>query len=287
MADLPSGPAGDAHAGAFRPCGIVTLTTDFGTSDAYAGALKGSILRVAPELRVHDISHSIAPQDVGHGARVLRGACPWFPPGTVHLAVVDPGVGTERAPIALVVSGHAFVGPDNGVFAEVVRALGGRAAARRIDERGALERFLPDRRSRTFHGRDLFAPAAAALASARLGFEEIGPEHGLATPREGRPARLLSAETPVARVTHCDAFGNAVTDATEADLRALGRPVRSVRLPDGRRVPLLGTYGDAPAGSPLALLGSEGFLEIAVSGGSARQQLGLQPGSELRLETEP
>src|SRR2546422_653112 len=117
-----------AHA-PFAANGIVTLTTDFGTRDAYVGAMKGVMLTIAPQLHLHDIAHDVAPQDIAHGATVLRGACPWFPPGTVHLAVVDPGVGTARAAVVVLAGGHALVGPDNGLFAAVVARLGGLHAA--------------------------------------------------------------------------------------------------------------------------------------------------------------
>lgn len=264
----------------FRPNRIVTLTTDFGTSDAYVGAMKGVLLRIAPDLRLHDLSHEIPPQDVAHGARVLRGACPFFPAGTVHLAVVDPGVGTERAPIAAIAGGQAFVGPDNGLFAEVVAALGG-GSARRIEPAPALARHFPASRSATFHGRDVFAPAAGLLASGLATLAELGPEHTLVVAARSRPTTVQGAL--VGRVTHHDRFGNAITDVTAADLAALGPDCR-VTLGDGTPLVLTRTYGDAVAGATLALIGSEGFLEIAVVGGSARASSRFGVGALVRVE---
>jgi S-adenosyl-L-methionine hydrolase (adenosine-forming) len=268
----------------FRPNRIVTLTTDFGTRDAYVGAMKGVLLRIAPDLSLHDVSHEIPPQDVSHGALVLRGACPHFPAGTVHLAVVDPGVGTDRAPIVAVAAGHAFVGPDNGLFGDVLEALGG-GVARRVEAGPALAPQLPAETSATFHGRDLFAPVAAALASGRIGFAEIGPEHellGLARTR----ARRDASGALRGRVTHHDRFGNAVTDVTADDVADLG-PNPRVRLANGTALLLVRTYGDAGAGAVVALIGSEGFLEIAVNGGSARERCPLGVGDEVRVEAAP
>lgn len=266
----------------FQPNRIVTLTTDFGTADAYVGAMKGVMLRVAPDLRLHDVSHEIPPQDVTHGARVLRGACPSFPAGTVHLAVVDPGVGTDRAAVAVVAGGHAFVGPDNGLFSEVIGLLGG-GSARRIDRTTALAPFLPTATSATFHGRDLFAPVAAGLASGRVRFAEIGAAHSCSAAPIGRRPRG-DAGVLAGRVTHHDRFGNAITDVAAAELGA--RQVRVV-LPDGTALGLSRTYGDAPDGTTLALIGSEGFLEIALAGGDARGVHGLAPGATVRIEIEP
>jgi len=264
----------------FRPNRIVTLTTDFGTSDAYVGAMKGVLLRIAADLRLHDLSHDVPPQDVAQGARVLRGACPYFPAGTVHLAVVDPGVGTERAPIVALAGGQAFVGPDNGLFAEAIAALGG-GPARRIEATQALARHLPRLTSATFHGRDVFAPAAGALASGLVTFEEVGEEHALVATRPSRPNKVAGAL--VGRITHHDRFGNAITDLTATDLAELGPGLR-VLLCDGTALTLARTYGEVPAGATLALIGSEGFLEIAIASGSARSRTGLAIGDAVRAE---
>ncbi|TNF36216.1 MAG: hypothetical protein EP329_05440, partial [Deltaproteobacteria bacterium] len=146
-----------------QPNGIVTLTSDFGTADGYVGAMKGVMTRIGPALRLHDIAHDVPAQDVSHGAGTLATASRWFPTGTVHLAVVDPGVGTDRAPVVVLAGGHAFVGPDNGLLVEAARVTArasrpegpaGPVSAWRI---AAHPHLLPNRSS-TFHGRDVFAP---------------------------------------------------------------------------------------------------------------------------------
>ncbi|MEW6268442.1 MAG: SAM-dependent chlorinase/fluorinase [Thermodesulfobacteriota bacterium] len=265
-----------------EPNGIVTITTDFGTRDAYVGAMKGVMLSIAPQLRLHDLAHEIEPQSIEHGATVLRGACPWFPPGTVHVGVVDPGVGTERAPVVIVAGGQAFVGPDNGLFGPVIARLGGLQAAYRLDRQGKLARFLPHRHASTFEGRDLFAPAAAALAAGLLAPADVGRPHDLVQLPGTEPVRAPGAIE--GQVTYYDHFGNAITNVTAQHLEGLGSRACTVRLPGDERVPLVRTYGDAAPGALLAVIGSEGFLEIAVRDGSARARLGLAAGTAIRVE---
>jgi hypothetical protein len=264
------------------PNGIVTVTTDFGTRDAYVGAMKGVMLSIAPQLRIHDLAHEIEAQNIEHGATVLRGACPWFPQGTVHVAVVDPGVGTDRAPVLIVAGGQAFVGPDNGLFGPVAARLGGLQAAYRLDRQGKLARFLPHRHASTFEGRDLFAPAAAALAAGLLAPADIGRAHDLVQLPGTVPVRVPGAIE--GEVTYYDRFGNAITNVTAEHLLALGEPPYVVRLPGDERVALVKTYGDAAPGALLAVIGSEGFLEIAVRDGSAHARLGLATGTVIRVE---
>ncbi|HEY8515127.1 MAG TPA: SAM-dependent chlorinase/fluorinase [Candidatus Binatia bacterium] len=265
-----------------EPNGIVTITTDFGTRDAYVGAMKGVMLSISPTLQIHDIAHQIEPQNIEHGATVLRGACPWFPPGSVHVAVVDPGVGTERAPVVIVAGGQAFVGPDNGLFGPVVARLGGPQAAYRLDRQGKLARYLPHRHASTFEGRDLFAPAAAVLAARLLTPADIGRPHDLVQLPGTEPVHVPGAIE--GQVTYYDHFGNAITNVTAQHLESLGAASYVVRLPGDERVPLVRTYGDAAPGAILAVIGSEGFVEIAVRDGSARARLGLATGTTIRVE---
>ena len=265
----------------FAPNGIVTLTTDFGTRDAYLGAMKGVMLSIAPQLRIHDVAHHIEPQNVAHGATVLRGACPWFPPGTVHVAVIDPGVGTARAPVVVVAGGQAFVGPDNGLFAPVVARLDGALVGHRIERTGELARYLPLQPSSTFAGRDLFAPVGAVLAAGLLPPAAIGGTHTLLPLADDEP--VCSAGAIAGRIAYFDHFGNAITNIATRHLAELpGAHV--VRLPDEQRLALRQTYGEAAPGEVLALIGSEGFLEIAVRDGSARERLGLHAGATIRVE---
>ena len=255
---------------------IVTLTTDFGTRDPYVAQLKGVLLAGCEGVRIHDLTHEIAPQDVLEGALFLAAAVPAFPPGTVHLAVVDPGVGTERRAIAASVGGQHVVCPDNGLLTLLAR----RAA---IEEVRSIERASLRREpvSPTFHGRDLFAPAAAFLACGGAP-AELGPplkapiELPLPHPRrEG--ARL------VGEVVHIDRFGNAITNLGRSEVEAIagGRAVGVEAA--GRRLPLARTYGDVAEGEPLALIGSADLLEVAVRNGSAAAALGLERGSEVAV----
>ncbi|MDG2308437.1 MAG: SAM-dependent chlorinase/fluorinase [Candidatus Binatia bacterium] len=264
----------------FTPNGIVTLTTDFGTSDGYVGAMKGVLLSHAAGLTVLDVAHEIGPQNVAHGAAVLRTACPWFPTGTVHVAVVDPGVGTERSALVLLAGGHIFVGPDNGLLTLAADALGGATEARRIDPTGALASVLPESMSATFHGRDVFAPTGAALASGHLPSTEVGPVH--------EPVRLSQpAPTPEAggfegSVTHVDRFGNAVTNISATHLPGFPKAAYQASA-GGEAVDLVATYAAVTSGAVCALVGSDGFVEIAVRDGSAADQLGLGSGSSIRV----
>ena len=256
--------------------GIVTLTTDFGTRDPYAAQLVGVLLAGCAGVRVHDLTHEIAPQDVLEGALFLAAAVPAFPPGTVHLAVVDPGVGTDRQAIAASVGGQHVVCPDNGLLT----LLAGRAPIEdvRSIERAALRR---EPVSATFHGRDLFAPAAAFLAcGGALG--ELGPR--IDAPLELLLARPRSeGDRLLGEVVHVDRFGNAITNLARSNVEAaVGGRAASIEA-GGRRLPLARTYSDVAEGEPLALIGSADLLELAVRNGSATLTLGLGRGSDVTV----
>ena len=274
----------------FTPNAHVTLTSDFRTADGYVGAMKGVMLRIASALRLHDIAHDVPAQDVVHGAGTLATACRWFPVGTVHLAVVDPGVGTARAAIVVVAGGHAFVGPDNGLLLDAAVA-----ATRAEHPEGMRDpvlhawsiadhpHLLPNPSS-TFHGRDIFAPTAAALAAGLLTPDAVGPPIA--------PVELPSPAAPVpigdhlgATIVREDAFGNLVTNLSAWQLAvwSRGRPVQ-VRLADGRTLPVARAFGDVPPGTALALIGSEDRLELAVRDGSARVALDLRRGARVQVE---
>jgi hypothetical protein len=254
--------------------GIVTLTTDFGGDGPYVAAMKGVLLREAPGIHLVDVSHIVSPQSIREGAFILGSAWPWFPKGTVHLAVVDPGVGTDRRLLAVSISGHWFVLPDNGLIGLVARR-------RIIDSAWSLA--FPDDRpiSRTFHGRDILAPAAAHLA------------------RGGDPADLGSAcddlvaldwPLPIelgpivlGEVVFRDYYGNLVTNVPAAQLIGPGWGVQigSEEIPN-----LVGTYGDRPAGSLVALEGSSGLVEIAEVNGDAAKRLDMGVGSTVTFRRE-
>ena len=255
---------------------IVTLTTDFGARDPYVAQLKGVLLAGCEGVRIHDLTHEIAPQDVIEGALFLAAAVPTFPPGTVHLAVVDPGVGTNRRAIAATLGGQHVVCPDNGLLTLLAR----RAA---IEDARSIERVSLRREpvSPTFHGRDVFAPAAAFLAcGGALG--ELGPpldapvEWPLPRPRnEG--VRLRG------EVVHVDRFGNAITNLGRSDIEAIADGRAASVEACGRRLSLARTYGDVAEGEALALIGSADLLELAVRNGNAAEALGLERGSKVAV----
>lgn len=249
---------------------IITLTTDFGIRDSFVGAMKGVILGIAPAVRIVDLSHGIPPGDVRKAAFALMTAAPFFPAGTIHIAVIDPGVGGSRKAIAIRTQDAIFIGPDNGVLSWAVK--GQEHLEMRSVENKA---FLLERVSSTFHGRDLFAPAAAWLASGK-DFRDLGPElHEFQREAWNDPVRVqLGWQT---EVIHVDGYGNAIT-AFRADHP---HRVRSVLLADGRRLPLEQFYGAVAKGSALAVKGSSGFVEIAVNQGNAAVELGLDRGSEV------
>jgi S-adenosylmethionine hydrolase len=257
---------------------ILTLTTDFGLRDAYAAAMKGTILSINPSLRMVDITHQIHPQDIMEAAFVLRAAAPCFPPGTVHLVVVDPGVGTERTPVAVAHGGQFFVGPDNGLFSLVLDGTLPEAVVA-LDHPAYWRTPAP---STTFHGRDIFAPVAAHLAAGRS-LAELGSERTALTP--------LHWALPIADdqgiqgwVVHVDHYGNCITNitATLFDERRRGRPMKcfagSALLAEVRP-----TYASVAVGEPLALFGSTGFLEIAVHAGNASELLGIRKGAPVNI----
>ena len=249
---------------------IVTLTTDFGSRDAYVAAMKGVILGIASDVRLVDVSHEVAAHDVTEGALALEAAAPFFPAGTVHLAVVDPGVGTARRGVAIVTDDAWFVGPDNGLFTAFLEGPAWRAF-----ELTAAEYRLP-KVSRTFHGRDVFAPAAAHLAVG-VAPERLGP-------RVDDPVRLhwsTVRETHGAvagTVLHVDRFGNLVTSIRAETFEGFGAVM--VRL-EGRALPFVGTYGDLTPGQAGALVGGSGRLEVAVREGSAASRLRARRGTPV------
>jgi hypothetical protein len=257
---------------------LITLTTDFGTRDPYLGALRGALLAACPRARLVDLGHDVAPYDVLGGAYLLGAAAPWFPPGTVHLAVVDPGVGGPRRALALAAGGLLFVGPDNGRFTAVYDRLGV-DAVHAIEPAGlGLEHAHP-----TFHGRDLFGPVAGRLAEG-MALAEVGPEIGdpvrlpLAAP--ARTERELRAS-----VLHVDRFGNVATNLTPEALARCGAAAGALALPGtGRALPLRRTFGEAAAGELILLWGSSGYLELALDRASAAARLGLAAGDPLAFE---
>ncbi len=257
---------------------IVTLTSDFGLRDAYVAAMKGVLLGLAPSVRLVDVSHDITPQDVMEAAFVLRGTVPFFPAGTVHVVVVDPGVGTTRRPVALRWRDHFFVGPDNGLFALLLD----REAP---DEAVVLDRpawWRAPEASATFHGRDIFAPVAAHLAAGRS-LAEVGSPAGPLTPLHW--ALPVADEQGVQGwVVHVDRFGNCITNVPREGFDDW-RAGRALKCYAGGAVmhALHRTYGEAEAGEPILLFNSSDFLEIAINGGNAAELLGIRKGDAVHV----
>jgi len=254
---------------------IVTLLTDFGTTDSYVAEMKGILLSGCPGTTLVDVTHAVPPGDVRSGAYLLGRAWPRFPGGTLHLAVVDPGVGTERAALAFTAHGHWFVGPDNGLFTQVFHDA----------EVEAVTLPVPAGAAPTFHGRDVFAPVAGALS---LGTQpnELGPEVTDFVRLPFAAPFQRDASTLVATVIHVDRFGNCVTNVTPRDIGSetlkhgvslvvAGREIRTIRR-------FFADDAGAPS-EPFAVWGSAGLLEIAVFQDSAAHSLGLKRGSEVEL----
>ena len=248
---------------------IVTLLTDFGLSDGYVGAMKGVLLRRCPDARLVDLTHEISPGAIDAGAYVLRQSAPWFPHGTVHVAVVDPGVGSSRRAVVVATEHHRYVAPDNGLLTLVLEESPP-VRVRSIENRELWERDV----SAVFHGRDLFAPVAAHLASGGE-FEAVGTEVSPGT-LVRRPWPVSREEGPVRRgcVVYVDRFGNLVTNlpVTASEL-ATG----SVEVA-GQVVPVVRTYSDVSPGELLAYRGSTELLEVGCNEGNAAARLGSGAG---------
>lgn len=259
---------------------LITLTTDFGLVDTYVGAMKGVILNIAPDAAIVDICHEIPPQDVMAGALALESAAGYFPEGTLHVAVVDPGVGGERAAVAVEARRYTYVGPDNGLFTLILRRD---PVLRAVRLTNPAYRRHPV--SATFHGRDVFAPAAAYLAQG-VRLEELGePVGALVSLNIPEPAE--SGGELTGQVLHVDRFGNLVTSVT-ADTwgrRSGGLDPSAVRVQVGGVGvgPIRSTYVDVAPGEPVAYFGSGGRLEIGVRNGSAAATLDAARGSAFTI----
>ncbi len=255
---------------------VITLLTDFGTCDWFVGTLKGVILGLQPQAGVIDLTHEVPPGDLLAGAVALRAACRFFQRGTIHVAVVDPGVGSARPAIVVETRDYFFVGPDNGILSLALR----RETVRRIHRLENSRYFLP-RISQTFHGRDIFAPVAAHLSrgvpAQRFGTQQ--EDYRKLPWPEVRPNRGgLRGE-----IVYVDRFGNALSNVGNDWLDATGHEW-VVRLPNRHLCPVRPFYQAVGPGKPVAVAGSSGFLEIALNGGNAARVLGLRRGSVVTLQ---
>ncbi|MEV5414028.1 SAM-dependent chlorinase/fluorinase [Thermopolyspora sp. NPDC052614] len=261
---------------------VITMLTDYGLEDGFVAACHGVIMKIAPESRIIDVCHLIPAGDVRRGAAVLAQTVPYLPEG-VHVAVVDPAVGTARRAVAVRAGERVFVGPDNGVLSWAVHAAGGADEAYELTNE---ELFLTPV-SRTFHGRDIFAPVAAHLAKGRA-LTEVGTglpvERLVSLPEPTSRVRDGSAEGEVLSVDH---FGNVQLSIRAEDLQSLGvenGDTLAVRL--GRRqmsVPYRETFAAVPPGEVVAFADSAGLVAFAVNSGDAAERLGLPPGAHVRL----
>ena len=272
------------------PGPVITLLTDFGQRDAYVASMKGVVLGINTQARLVDITHDVPPQDILHGAFVLGAAWRYFPPGTIHVAVVDPGVGTERKALLLQADGGSFLAPDNGLFSFVMPPEQTRLPLftpyqARIPETFRAyvltnDKFWRHQVSNTFHGRDIFAPVAAHL-SLGVAPEELGQSVASLT-RLAVPVPQWEAGSLVGYVLHIDRFGNLVTSiAGEAVREDRGSMV--VELAGVKVKGLASTY--AVTGTPVTLIGSHGYLEVALPGGNAATSLGVSVGDQVVVKS--
>lgn len=262
-----------------NPMGIITLTTDFGLDDWFVGTMKGVILSRAPRATIVDVTHGVPAGDITAGAFALAAGCGCFPRRTVHVAVVDPGVGGARGAIAVQTANYFFVGPDNGVLSLALA----REKVKAIHRLTNKKFFLP-KISRTFHGRDVFAPVAAALVTGVL-IQHLGPAQ--------RGFYKLDWPTPTrtdhgwrGEVVYVDRFGNAITNLCAEHLagRTGAHEIRADRTSFGSPAKF---YQTVPRGEPVTLIGSAGFLELAVNDGSAAEKFGLRRGTGVAVKFEP
>lgn len=262
---------------------VVALLTDFGSRDHYVGSVKGAILTVCPDAVLVDVAHEIPAHDVAEGAFALAASWRDFPPQTVFLAVVDPGVGSGRRGLGLEADGYRFVGPDNGILSLVMADADGTIAVHEI----ANQALIRPQVAATFHARDVFGPVAGHLARG-LPLPQIGP--AVANPvRLPHPVlRALGPSEWEATVLHVDRFGNLITNLRRRELDAILAAVENdwsdvVVVVEGEILPLARTYADVPEGEGCALVSSSGRLEVAVHRGSAARVLGAARGAPVRV----
>jgi S-adenosylmethionine hydrolase len=259
-----------------RPSGIITLLTDFGQRDGYVAAMKGVMLGLHPAATLIDLSHEVDPQNVQAGAFLLQTHFRYFPLGTVHVAVIDPGVGSERAALACYAGGHVFVAPDNGLLDFCLDFPDQQAVGL------TQKKFWRETISSTFHGRDIFAPVAAHLSRGES-LLNLGAPFELQRRLPALECRM-EGKTLHGQIAYIDRFGNLITNISEPRLREFsqGQPV-TIMLAGNLIGGLSQTYSDAPPHAPLALIGSFGFLEISVNFGNAQSRFNARLGAPVTV----
>ncbi len=269
---LPRSAAGSRN---HKSAPVITLLSDFGTRDGYVGAMKGVLLSRCPAARLIDLSHEIEPGEIASGAWVLAQAAPHFPEGSVHLAVVDPGVGSERRALACEIDGRLYVAPDNGLLSGVL-GKGRALRAHALTRSGTWSEPV----SAVFHGRDVFAPVAAHLAGGGV-LEDVGePLDPDSLVRSASPGPRREHGALVGRVIHVDRFGNLITDLCLPEEDAGGFCVEIAGEAD---LPVARCYSDVAEGELLALVGSEGYLEVACNRDSAARRMRARVGHVVVL----
>ncbi len=261
-----------------RPSGIITLYTDFGQSDPYVAIMKGVILSINPGAKIVDVTHQIPAGSIQEGGLIIKESYTYFPPGTVHVGVIDPDVGGKRRPIAMFADNYLFVGPDNGLFSAIIESQGF-AAVIHLKEK---KYWMPDI-SPTFHGRDIFAPVAAHLSlgvNPSLMGEKIDNPTTLAYPSPRKNNSDIVGE--IIRVDH---FGNLITNINREHLSPFLASKDLIIKVGGLTLKKISTtYNDVPDGQPLALIGSSNLLEIAINMGRAIDYLGREYGVGTRVQ---
>jgi len=262
---------------------LITLTTDFGLDDPYVGQMKGAILKRNNFARIVDLTHAIAPHDILQGAVTIRTSYRYFPEATIHLVVVDPEVGTQRGILAARADNHIFIAPDNGLL--TLLDMDNRIE---VVHRVENQSLFPTEISSTFHGRDIMAPVAAALAGG-LPLDEVGPETRFADcVHLDIPEPVVEQDGIRGHMLHCDRFGNIRTNITSRHLSAF-QPANfaGIIIGDLHINTISSTYGDTPPGEAVAVIDSSGYLEIAINRGNAAMELACQPGEEILVQFTP
>lgn len=258
----------------FEPCAVVSLTTDFGHRGPFIGTMKGVMLSRSRDLKIIDLTHEILVHWPAEAGFWLHRSFSYFPKGTVHLAVVDPGVGTDRSVLIVIAQGHVFVAPDNGLLAEVIEAYD--STVIRVSD-SAVRKFALEQISATFHGRDIFAPLAAEIASGNVAVDALGEITGDYIPSLVEPPELHHGEVKGIVITS-DNFGNLITNIEASLLDAFSNPKV---LAGGHELPISRTYADATPGELICLVNSSQVLEIACVEQSAADALSIGRGSPI------
>lgn len=262
---------------------VISLLTDFGDRDAFVGIMKGVIWKIAPQVQIADLTHWIEPQNILHGALILGQAYPYFPEGSVHVSVVDPGVGTQRRALAARIGRFYFVAPDNGLITLPLEKAEKAGEPIHVVELNEPRFWLPEV-SRSFHGRDIFAPCAAHLING-VALDEMGKriESGDVV-RIAIPKPRRTATGWLAQILMADVFGNLISNLTVQDLS--DRKVREVLIAGIKVERFTQTFGEAPAGSLITMFDSSGYLSVCVVNGNAQKQLGVEVGDSLEVITD-